>query len=652
MNPGKFYRHTIIILLLLLSGLSLYAQSVKPWTDTSHYSSVFGHEKYYRIYLPGRYHESDKRYPVIYFFHGWGGRYFKDDNALIYYEGLQRIVDSLQVILLMWDGNIDTLEPRPYNVGEHKDVKYQVQMKDYLPELVAHVDSNYRTLPDRQHRGIIGFSMGGFMSFVLAGKYPDMFTAAVNFAGSPEFFVGYPSNHTLYQLRYLFGNLSEIHTRQYNGDSDILYYLNEEVNAGARWQGHEHQYLRFHGGHMIDSAGETKRFGMAMRFIDSCFALQPIIPHRWSHLDLYSNYNVWDYRVTSSKNKPGWIYLRNVDKHGFDLSSAKWLPVGPSMEIDSLWLQTAPLYPPGKRMNIIGYNKQKKTLSDTTLVADRDGCLSFFYKPFKDPVSIGIYDEEDDPSLVCIGYEIDKGNSMLHSPGKQQITLSFFNRGGLLKQARKINVQLFTNDPDIQISKKEFTITLTPNNRIIKTNPIMITSKKSPPSHAEPSELRLSMLFSSSSKLNNRAIPDKDEVIIPLLYEALLFDSIQIDDGSIIRDSAFGSGNGNGIAEPGEKIMVYSKNNRLRLYTDDPWVIKEKEQLTDEVLPSKWPDGFTLSSVIAISPNCPNGHLITLYGYYETKTFNPIERKLHWGKLTLKVNNHIGAGTKRVANSF
>lgn len=646
----KFYPHAIIIVLLFLSCATSYAQLKKPWTDTSHYSSIFGHEKYYRIYLPRHYHELDKRYPVIYFFHGWGGRYFKDDNALIDYEGLQRFVDSLQIILLMWDGNTDTLEPRPYNIGEHKDVKYHVQMKDYLPELVNHVDRTYKTLPDRQHRGIIGFSMGGFMSFVLAGKYPDMFTAAVNFAGSPEFFVGYPSNHTLYQLRYLFGNLSTIHTRQYNGDSDILYYLNEEVNAGARWQGHEHQYLRFHGGHMIDEPGETKRFEMAMRFIDSCFALQPIIPHRWSHLDLYGNFNVWDYHVTSAKNKPGWIYLRNVDKHGFDLSSAKWLPVGPAMEIDSLRLQTAPLYPPGKRMNIIGYNKQKKILSDTTLVVDRGGRLSFFYQPFKDPVSIGIYNEEDDPSLVCIGYEIDKGNSILHSPGKQQIAFSFFNRGALPKQTRKITVQFFTNDPDVQLSKKELTLLLTPKSRIIKTNPVTITSKKSPPPHAEPSELRLSISFSGYS--GNKDQADEDEVVIPVVYEAPLFDNVQIDDHRIVRDSAFGNGNGNGIAEPGEKIMVYSKNNRLRLYTDDPWVIKEKEQLTDEVLPSKWSDGFTLSSVIAISPNCPDGHVITLYGYYETKTFDPIERKLHWGKLVLKVKNNKDAGTKKDTNSF
>lgn len=624
-------------MLLVLSATTSLAQGTKPWTDTSHYSNVFEHAKYYRVYLPEHYHESEKRYPVIYFFHGWGGRYFKDDNALINYEGLQQLVDSLQLILLMWDGNIDTLEPRPYNVGEHVDVKYEVQMKDYLPELISHVDSSYRTLPNRQHRGIIGFSMGGFMSFVLAGKYPHLFTAAVNFAGSPEFFIGYPGNHTLYRLRYLFSNLSEIYTSQYNGNTDILYYLNEEVNAGARWQGNKHQYQRFHGAHMIDAPGETTRFGMAMRFIDSCFALPPVIPHRWSHLDLYADFNVWDYRVTSDKNKPGWIRLRNVDKNGFDLSANKWLPNGPTMEIDSLQLQTPPLYPPGKLMKVIQYNKQQNILSNTTQLTDKNGRLSFYFPHFKDPVAVGIYDEGDEPSLVCVGYEIEKGGSMLHSPGKQQMTLTLFNRGAPPKQKTKITIQLFTNDPDVLLSKKELTLLLTPKNNIIKTIPLDITSIKAPPPHAEPSELRLSMSFSGYSRNKNKV--DKDEVIIPVLYEAPLFDSIQIDDHRLVSDSVFGSGDGNGIAAAGEKIMVYSKNHRLRLYSDDPWIIKEEAQLTDEVLHSRWPDGFTLSSVTAISPNCPNGHVITLYGYYETKTFDPIERKLHWGKLFLKVVN-------------
>ena len=34
----------------------------------------------------------------------------------------------------------------------------------YFQELVAHIDSSYRTLTDRRHRATCGLSMGGFRS--------------------------------------------------------------------------------------------------------------------------------------------------------------------------------------------------------------------------------------------------------------------------------------------------------------------------------------------------------------------------------------------------------------------------------------------------------------------------------------------------------
>ena len=241
----------------LLTENPLHAQdfSVKDtFQDLSHPSKVFGTNKYYRLYLPDAYQKSNERFPVIYFFHGWGGRHFMDDNALLEYKMIKTLVDKYRVILVMWDGNMDGIERRPYNVGNHEDVKYQIQMKDYFPELVAHIDSAYRTFTGREHRGAIGFSMGGFISLFLAGEYPHRIGSIVSLAGSPEFFVGYPSNHTLYPVRYTFKNLHGVDVRIHNGDSDILYFLNDEVYQGALWDGFPIDYWKFHGGHMVDKA--------------------------------------------------------------------------------------------------------------------------------------------------------------------------------------------------------------------------------------------------------------------------------------------------------------------------------------------------------------------------------------------------------------
>jgi S-formylglutathione hydrolase FrmB len=50
-------------------------------------------------------------------------------------------------------------------------------------ELVDHIDANYRTIPDRDSRGITGCSMGGDGSIHLALKYPDVFGVAAPISG-------------------------------------------------------------------------------------------------------------------------------------------------------------------------------------------------------------------------------------------------------------------------------------------------------------------------------------------------------------------------------------------------------------------------------------------------------------------------------------
>jgi len=220
------------LIFLLMSGVCI--SQTPPYQDLSHESEVFGRSKNYRIYLPEGYGQSTKRYPVIYFFHGNGGRYYMDPSANPEYELLGELVNKYQVIMVMWDGNIEESNRRPYNTGNRIHVRYQIQMKDYFPEFVDHIDTNYRTLNNRENRGIIGFSMGGFMSMVMAGKYPDMVSAITNMVGSPEFFLGYPDNHTLYPLRYLFDNLKDVSVRMHNMDNCPLVYLNNEIiNAAA-----------------------------------------------------------------------------------------------------------------------------------------------------------------------------------------------------------------------------------------------------------------------------------------------------------------------------------------------------------------------------------------------------------------------------------
>src|SRR5678816_1950547 len=67
--------------LLLLFSSPVNAQHADSVTiiDSRHYSSVFGETRNYRIFLPpGYFNNPQKKYPVIYFLHGWSQRYFGD----------------------------------------------------------------------------------------------------------------------------------------------------------------------------------------------------------------------------------------------------------------------------------------------------------------------------------------------------------------------------------------------------------------------------------------------------------------------------------------------------------------------------------------------------------------------------------------------
>ena len=58
-------------------------------------------------------------------------------------------------------------------------------------DLVAHVDTVYRTLAERSHRGIAGLSMGGTGALTLAFTYPDLFAATASLSGvAAPFYLG------------------------------------------------------------------------------------------------------------------------------------------------------------------------------------------------------------------------------------------------------------------------------------------------------------------------------------------------------------------------------------------------------------------------------------------------------------------------------
>jgi pimeloyl-ACP methyl ester carboxylesterase len=617
------------LFLLLLTSNICVAQT-HPYQDFSHDSKVFGHPKTYRIYLPEGYSQSAERYPVVYFFHGWGGRYYKDDNAKLEYELLGDLVNKYQVIMVMWDGNIEESEPRPYNIGNHEDVKYQLQLKDYFPELVGYIDSNYRTLADRDHRGIVGFSMGGFMSMFISGKYPDKVSAFTDMVGSPEFFVGYPDNHTLIPFRYLFDNLKDVSIRLQNMDNCPLAYMNDEVRKAAAWEGRaDFEYWLGKGDHKVDDPGETKVFEMAMQFVVNRFH-HPVALHKtWSHYDIYSDFDLWGYSVKSNKAEPGFLYLRNVTPAGFGFYSHKKLPNGAPIKNCMATVTTAPVYKKGSMYEVALYRQGVEKPVLLKEKADQEGRLHIALTG--DGYEVSISDQSQSADFVVLDYRLDTGKRFIRVDGNNELSLTLLNRGGSAYSGKKVQLSVECNDPLVSLSNARQEIKIDKSGRIYRSQAIGISCTTTPPVDASPSGIKLNVEMRCGNEVFS------DAITVPVFYDVPYFSNIAMDDGVTVKDKVIGTGNGNGQAEASEQIMLYENNHRLRLYTDDPYIETASEQLFDEVLPGFWADGITFSSIVKIADNCPPGHIIEFLANYETKTYMPMRRDVHWGKVKIIV---------------
>ena len=165
------------------------------------FASALGVEKRYVIYLPPSYDAArQRRYPVAYYLHGlWG-----QESDWVSQGDIDQVADSLiaggmpELILVMPDGDdawyTNWEDPRSDaecaadTVTRRSPPGYCVVQEHYADyvarDLVRHIDSTYRTVADRQHRGIAGLSMGGYGAVSLALTHPDVFSAAASHSGA------------------------------------------------------------------------------------------------------------------------------------------------------------------------------------------------------------------------------------------------------------------------------------------------------------------------------------------------------------------------------------------------------------------------------------------------------------------------------------
>ena len=139
--------------------------------------------KVIRVYLPPSYDFTEKRYPVIYVLHGFGG----SSNSLTrkMKSAMDRMILSEEIqeaIAVFVDGS------NRFGGSQYLSSPTIGDYETYIRrDLINFIDRQYRTIPHRDSRGITGFSMGAYGSMHLSLKYPEVFGVAVAQAGTYKF---------------------------------------------------------------------------------------------------------------------------------------------------------------------------------------------------------------------------------------------------------------------------------------------------------------------------------------------------------------------------------------------------------------------------------------------------------------------------------
>jgi S-formylglutathione hydrolase len=128
------------------------------------------------VYLPPSYAtEKTRRYPVVYFLHGYSVK------AELYWKTMTVPATADK---LMGDGALHEMilvHPDAYTLYSGSMYSNSPTTGDWetfiTRDLVEYIDSHYRTVANRDSRGLAGHSMGGYGTLRIGMKYPQIYSS-------------------------------------------------------------------------------------------------------------------------------------------------------------------------------------------------------------------------------------------------------------------------------------------------------------------------------------------------------------------------------------------------------------------------------------------------------------------------------------------
>lgn len=142
------------------------------------------------VYLPPDYEKSEASYPVLYMQDGQNlfdkhtsfvGEWEIDESLNELFENGDR---GIIVVGVDHGSNYRLDEYSPWLNAEYGGGDGEAYGLFLVETLKPYIDQHFRTMPGREHTGVMGSSMGGFISHYLAVEYQDIFSKAGIFSPS------------------------------------------------------------------------------------------------------------------------------------------------------------------------------------------------------------------------------------------------------------------------------------------------------------------------------------------------------------------------------------------------------------------------------------------------------------------------------------
>lgn len=639
------HRTWLLVLLSLTASLNVYAQPSQRKAiieDKMHYSQVFKENRNLRMILPPDYYEHpEKSYPVIYYFHGNAGRFNGPADGEVSRSGEARYYDEFngnyercgpdsldnfasyvadnEVIIAKWDGYVPAQYPRPYDIAP---VKEDRQFVDYFPEFVRYIDANYRTKAYREGRAVSGLSMGGFMSMLVASKYPHLLSSASFFCPSASFTVGPKALQIYTPFKEMGRNFVGLPIRMHLGSKDFLRQHDQEIDDAYKtlelnYESWHYGIGYFRGFH--NAVNIKGQFDFHMKY----FRMPLARPEKWHHIDVYPNFSVWNYNVTTNRNVPGFTLLENVRKEGFGFQTKKWLPDGQPVTNISVTIQTDSIYTPNTAYELIRLDLPTRKISRSKVQSDKNGRIR--YEGTGRDSEIGLYRTGDPGHITMATYTLDR-----KMPGVGDIvSLSplLFNKGG--SAVDSVRIELIAQDEEVEVIDPAIAIGKIAEGALHEKTAFKIRAR-----NANLDRAKLKLMLTYNGK--------KDQFLLEVPFyspENELVD-FKIADGQTVNlevqeKTRVGEGNSNGTANPGEWISIFTKSDLdslhdfgLQLYTEDPYVDMDNRRMLFFAR-ADWSGAQRLTSQVQIKKDCPDGHEIKFYGIYEYPKTGNTRRDSH-----------------------